>query len=75
MRLKGYISDRETETYLTMFKMCEALGFSLDDLGVPKKEQPKVIDAFKSIIIKRGIIKGNKVKTNQLLRGFNYGRH
>jgi len=50
-----------------MFKMCESLGLSLDELGVPKEDYPKVIDAFKSIIIKRGVIKGDRNKANQLM--------
>jgi len=65
--MRSRLTDRETDTYLTMFKMCETLGLNLDDLGVPKNDQPKIIDAFKSIIIKRGIIKGDRNKANNLL--------
>ena len=65
--MRSRLTDRETDTYLTMFKMCESLGLSLDELGVPKEDYPKVIDAFKSIIIKRGVIKGDRNKANQLM--------
>ena len=65
--MRSRLTDREIDTYLTMFKMCETLGLSLDDLGVPKEDQPKVIDAFKSIIIKRGVIRENRNKANQLM--------
>ena len=52
MSLQGFVNpSKENAMAFQLFALCDKFGWTLDELGVPQKEQKEVIQKFIQIIV------------------------